>query len=132
MHSLTNSNTDDVTDKKFSELLKRMTYLGIGHDDKESLNMHMDEISDEYKFKHHDNIIRLMKSEEHIDGKWSNLQMNGMDPKNLNNPFHKVKMVKVLEGKYGLDFLEEVGANSGDTDDDFYNLIKRTFRLRNS
>ncbi len=31
-----------------------------------------------------------------------------------------------------MDVLKEVGANIGKMDDEFYNLFKRTFRLRNT
>ena len=60
------------------------------------------------------------------------LHLNGIDVKNISSIFQKVQLVKLLEQKYEIDFLKEVGANNGDMDDDFYNLIKRTFRLRNA
>ena len=112
--------------------MKHVEYLGISLDDKESLDKFREIIMDKYQVKKHDNIIRLLKSEEYIASKMANLQMHGIDTKNLTNVFQKIQLVKVLEHKYGLDFLKEVGANSGDMDDDFYNLIKRTFRLRNA
>ncbi len=123
-------NTEDVTQKKFANLLKHVQYLGIALDDKDNLIKLKDIIVDKYKVQNHDNIIRLLKSEEYIVAKLANLAMNGMDAKNMTNPYHKVKLVKVMETKYGIDFAKEVGANSGEMEDDLYNLIKHTFNLR--
>jgi len=68
---------------------------------------------------------------DYITSKLNQLQMNGIDVKTMTNVFQKVYLLKVLEQEFGLDFLKGIGAQKDDMNDEFYNLLKYTFRLRN-
>ena len=99
-------------------------------DDVETVQKYKSIIMDKYKVKDHDNIIKLMKSDEFVSVKLATLQSNGIDVKLMTNPYHKVKLAKSIEREYGLDFLAEAGANKADMTSNLYTLIKHTFRLR--
>ena len=123
-------NTTNPHEPKYKPLLSHINYLGISHDDKHNLDKFKDIIMDKHKVKDHDNIIRMLKSEDYINAKLTQLHMSGIDVKLLNNTFQKIKLLKLLDTTYNIDFLNEQGSNSGVMADDLYQLIKHTFRLR--
>ncbi len=80
----------------------------------------------------HDDILRLLKSTEHIDVELWRLNTKSIDAKLLNNKFQKAKLIKDFDTKFGITLfnLHEKG-NENDVcmDDGFFALVKQAFRV---
>ena len=79
-----------------------MNYLGILGMNNDLLLTYKDIIIDTYKIEEHDNIIRLHKSDEFINGKLRQSQCLNFSERTMVSIFYKIKLIRDLEEKYNI------------------------------
>jgi hypothetical protein len=120
--------TDNILEPKFNIILSNLNYLYIRPDDKETIIKFKEIITNKFKLQEHDAIIRVLKSDDHIDERFSNLQVRSIDAKLLSNNNLKVKVIREFASRYGLSIFNLDG--KGDKmDDTFWKLIQQAFKV---
>ena len=94
--------TDNILEPKFNNILSNLNYLFIRPDDKETIIKFKEIITNKFKLQEHDAIIRMLKSDDHIDERFANLQVRSIDAKLLSNNNLKVKVIREFASRYGL------------------------------
>ena len=80
---------------------------------------------DRLKMQDHKNIIIMLKTDAYIDSKIAK-----MNVKMYPSIFHKIKMIRILESNYGLEYLDVAYTKNDNIvmTDEQYNTIKKLFR----
>ena len=112
---------------KFANILKQIDYLKLPIDEPNVLRQHRAIIIDKYACMDHDAIIRFLKSDEYVDRRVFEYQFTGFDTKVLTNRYHKLKLVRDMEAKFGLNVWGQSVPTQSEMSEDFYRLIKTTF-----
>ena len=120
---------DDKTLDKFENLNKRVALLGLTKATKEELAPYAEIITNQFKLMEHLNIIRMLKDDKYIDAKLARVYENCFDVKTIECIFNKIKLLRSVEEKYGLEVLEVGCCKSGDIemDDALFKLFKHLF-----
>ena len=104
--------------------------MNIRPDDKETIIKFKEIITNKFKLQEHDAIMRILKSDDHIDERFANLQVRSIDAKLLSNNNLKVKVIREFASRYGLSvFNLEGNGNDNDMDDTFWKLVKQAFKV---
>ena len=98
-------NDADRNQEKYAQLVENMNYLGILGMNNDLLPTYKDIIIDKYKIEEHDNIIRLHKSDDFINGKLRQSQCLNFNERTMVSILNKIKIIRDLEGKYNIGFL---------------------------
>ena len=114
-------------DDKYTNFLKQVDYLKLPIDQPEILKQYQTVITDKYACMDHDAIIRFLKSEEYVNSRVTESQFKCFDPKVLTNRYHKLKLVRDMEAKFGLNVWGQSVPTQSEMSEDFYRLIKTTF-----
>ena len=80
----------------------------------------------------HDDILRLLKTAQHVDDELAGLNQQSIDAKLLSNRFQKAKLINEFGARYGLTLLTlNAQERDGDVqmDDAFFALVKQAFRV---
>ena len=118
------------SDPKFVRLFDNIMYLSLPWNDPYTLIKYRDIILDKWKIKDHDAVIRFLKSNEYIESKMIDLDIKGIDLKNLKNRYHKLKIVRQFEEEFGINIWGEQNPTKTDMSDAMYKLIRTVFRTR--
>ena len=95
-------NDSDRNQDKYAQLVENMNYLGILGMSNEILLTYQDIIIDKYKIEEHDNIIRLHKSDEFINGKLRQSQCLNFNERTMVSIFNKIRLIRDLDEKYNI------------------------------
>ena len=122
----------NIHDSKFKNLFKQITYLSLNPLDCETLRKFKATLLNKYRGQEHDDIIRLLKSTDHIDCELGGLNAKSIDAKLLNNKFQKAKLIQEFGSKFGITMFnldESAEGKDASMDDGFFALIKQAFRI---
>jgi hypothetical protein len=114
------------TDQKFQGITRAREYLKLPFVP-EVLTQFKDIIMDKWKLRDHDAVIRCLKSDDHVNLKVANLDLKGIDVKNLTSGYHKLQIIRRFEAEFGVSLWEAQAPTKTDMDDKFYNLIRTVF-----
>ena len=87
-------NDSDRNQEKYAQLVENMNYLGILGMNNDLLLTYKDIIIDKYKIEEHDNIIRLHKSDDFINGKLRQSQCLNFNERTMVSIFNKIKIIR--------------------------------------
>ena len=102
-------------DEKYEQLNKRISILNLDRFNNDILINYKDIITDKYKFNEHLNIIRLLKTDEYLNDKYTRLRGESLKTNLLKYDEYKMVLIRTFEKYYnlcpldveGLDKLEE-------------------------
>lgn len=131
---------------KFDQIKNNLIYLNLLNIDNNKLIWFKDIIINKYNVQAFDNFIRYLKDEEYINEKLDHQRINSYDIKTINSIYNKIKIVNKFEQCLNIKKLDvEFKSLNNDTiikdykteanflktalPDDFYDLIKKVFRL---
>jgi len=122
----------DVTDPRFRQLVSNIRYLGLDPHEMEAVKVHKDTIVNRHRVTEHDAVIRFLRSDAFVADKIADLSIECLELKAMTNCFQKVRMLRSLEGKFGIQFLKADPQTTEFTklDDQTFKLISHMFRLR--
>ena len=123
-------NDSDRNQEKYAQLVENMNYLGILGMNNDLLLTYKDIIIDKYKIEEHDNIIRLHKSDDFINGKLRQSQCLNFNERTMVSIFNKIKLIRDIEEKYNIGFLNVTNGRTDniEMDGNTYKLIRTVFR----
>jgi len=131
--------TTDRLQPKFAQLYRHICYLVLNPNDHDTLRKYQQTLVNKYRVEEHDDILRLLKTAQHVNDELESLNQKSIDAKLLSNRFQKAKLINEFGTKYGLTLLtlnaqEPVpGTPCGDgdvqMDDAFFALVKQAFRV---
>lgn len=92
--------TGDRTASQFEIIITRLQMLKLNADD--DIRKYKDIIMDKYKLEDHLNVIRLLKTDKHIQDKLNCLSPNSYNVKLISNIYSKIKLVRAVMGTNNL------------------------------
>lgn len=131
---------------KYMQLRNNLKYLNIENVDNELLNKFKDIIINKYNVQAFDNFMRYLKDDNYINNKLDDNRINSYDIKSINSIYSKIKIISKVEKQLNIKKLdiefkqidkkkikEEYKTEEAFLNycfpDEFYNLIKKVFRL---
>ena len=117
--------TQDKEHDKFKALLDNIAYLNLPNDT-EILIKHKEILRDKFKIEEHNMIMRVLRSDDVIHSRMEAAKYNTFQVKVMYNRFHKIKILRQLEHKYSIGFLNPACNLRGEVamDASEYKLIK--------
>jgi len=121
-------NDPDKQKDKYNILNNNIDYLGLKTN--EQFIEYKEIILDNYKVEDHNNIINLLKFDKYVENKLEEMKESSYDVKQYLSKFHKIQLLRNIEKKYGIGFLEVDFKHEGaiDFDDDLFKVFKQLFR----
>lgn len=117
---------EDKCKDEYKQIRDNLTYLNLTTFECEE---YRDIIIDKYKIEEHDNIIRFFKTDEYITKKLEQRTTTAYDEAVLMSVFNKIKLVRQLEHKYGINIFNlNVKCVDIEIDANLYKTIKTVFR----
>jgi hypothetical protein len=59
-----------------------------------------------WKLSDHDAVIRFLKSADHLNNNMADLELTGIDVKNLTNRYHRPKIIREMEAEFRINIWE--------------------------
>ena len=115
---------------KYYQINTNISYLCLQTESDETLKNYKDIIIDKYKIEEHENIIKLYKRDEYIEGKLLEMQHINFNVRVMNSVYNKIKIIRELETTYNIGFLNVAGKRNDPIEmkDGTYKLIKAVFK----
>ena len=119
---------NDKQKDKYHILNNNIEYLGLTTN--EQFKEYKDIIIDNYKVEDHNNIISLLKFDPYIKNKLEEMKESSYDVKQYLSKYHKIQLLRNIEKKYNIGFLEVDFKHEGyiEFDDDLFKVFKNLFR----
>ena len=102
-------NDGDKDNKTYECINKRASLLNLDRENIEQLTQYKDILMNKYKLSEHLNVIKLLKSDEHLTSKLQSVYNAGLKTNLLRYDEYKLLLVRAFEGFYHMGPLE-VGA----------------------
>ena len=132
--------TDNPLQPKFNNILKQADYLNLpwGATDRATLEKFRETLVSKHRAQEHDAIIRLLKSNDHVNDHLAELSARSIDAKLLTNSFQKTKIIQEFDAKFGINLFNLGSFTGGDEgpsgqptmDEGFFKLVKQAFRVK--
>jgi hypothetical protein len=117
---------DDKTKAEYKQIRDNLEYLKLTH---KQCEKHKDIIIDKYKIEEHDNIIRLLKTDDYISRKLERCTETAYDEAVLMSVFSKIRLVRQLEHTYNINLFNLNVKNIDiDMNEQLYKNIRTVFK----
>jgi hypothetical protein len=115
---------------KFQQLISNINYLNIPIHDDTLLLQYKDIISDKYKMLEHDNVIRMLKTDEYIEDELKELKSGSFGVKAMYSTYQKIALLRSLETKHNINPLDLTLSQMKDIEitSEQFTLLKTLFR----
>jgi len=124
---------DDKDDEKYSDIHDKTTFLNLI--DVKYIEQYRKELNCDEDFNEHNTVIKLLRTDEYIDRKLSELEDASYDINIMQSDWFKIKLVRKLEKLYKIDITNGIINNDGaeiEMDDNFHNIIAKTIKTTKS
>ena len=107
-----------------------LSFLNLPKHETEVLMQYKDLIKDKYKILEHNKVIRALRSVELINNRLEDAKTSTYDVKVMYNDYSKIKVLRQLEQKYNIGFMNPACKLKGEIEmnDSEFKLIKHLFR----
>ena len=114
-------------DPKFEQIHDRVLMLNITNED--DLETYKEVVKSKYEMENHLNVIRLLKSDDYIKNKLSNLSKTSFNVKIITTLYSKLNLLNQVMLPNNLLTVFTADDVNYDIDDAIYKIIKKTFRV---
>jgi hypothetical protein len=120
---------EDKNINKYNGYMETINILNIPIDN-DIIIKYKDEITDQHKTDKYFNLIRMLKSDNYINGKLNKLELENYKVKNIDSIYNKIKIVRTLEKQFNITHFDINYTKTDDItiDDNKWALYKKVFR----
>jgi hypothetical protein len=115
---------------KYQQLLKNIHYLQLDPTNDESLKHFQNIVTNRWKVQEHDATIRFLRSEAYVEDKIGDLGLECLELKAMTNCYQKVKFLRALEAKWGIELFGSAVSNFTKLDEATFKMLSHVFKLR--
>ena len=121
---------ENKTKDEYKSIHTNISYLKLPYEDKDTLKKYKEIVIDKYKIEEHDNVVKLLKTDEFIDTKLIEANTGNYQCKTVFCTPHKIKLLRDLERSCGIGFLDVSGKceKADGLSDDLWLRIKTSFQ----
>jgi hypothetical protein len=115
---------------KYKLLLKSILYLQLDPTNPESLKHFKEILLNRWRVEEHDATIRFLRSEAYVEDKIGDLGLECLELKAMTNCYQKVKFLRALEAKWGIELFGSTVSNFTKLDEPTFKMLSHVFKLR--
>ena len=124
------ANPADHHKPKYNMLLKSILYLQLDPTNPESLKHFKEILLNRWRVEEHDATIRFLRSEAYVEDKIGDLGLECLELKAMTNCYQKVKFLRALEAKWGIELFGSTVSNFTKLDEPTFKMLSHVFKLR--
>ena len=124
------ANPADHNNPKYRMLLKSILYLQLDPTNPERLKHFKEILLNRWRVEEHDATIRFLRSEAYVEDKIGDLGLECLELKAMTNCYQKVKFLRALEAKWGIELFGSAVSNFTKLDEATFKMLSHVFKLR--